>query len=158
VLENASHLYEGAVIQNMLGSVFVSLFPKSKTGYQIRIPELDRYKIVDAKFDSGVLMVVGAKDGRYDRHVFRFDEDFATYDLRTIPDITPTGLNFVTLASGVCVSITEEEKIEAFSAKKGSQGLKVVEDPAVGNNMRLLKVNGKVGFERGGKIYQMSLK
>jgi hypothetical protein len=54
--------------------------------------------------------------------------------------------------------MTEDEKIEAFSVNKDSQGLKVVEDPALGNDMRLLKVGGKVGFERAGKIYQMSLK
>ncbi len=158
VMELATNLYEGVAIQNMLGSVFASFFPRSHAGYQVRIPELDGYKLVEAKEDGGVLMVVGAKNGTYDRMIFRFDENYATYDLRTVKDITPSGLNFVTLASGVCVSMTEEERVEAFSAKKGSQGLKVVEDPALGNDMRLLKVSGKVGFERAGKIYQMSLK
>lgn len=157
-LELSSKLFEGCVIQNMLGSIFVSLFPRSKAGCQVRIPELDTYKIVDAKYDGGILMAVGARDGIYDRLVFRFDDDHKTYDLRTVTDITPSGLNFVTLANGICVSMTEEEKIEAFSAKKGSQGLKIVEDPALGNDMRLLKVSGKVGFERAGKLYQMSLK
>lgn len=156
VLENASRLFEGGVIQNMLGSIYVSLFPKSKAGYQVRIPELDKHKIVDAKFDGGVLMVVGARDGQYDRFVFRFDEEYGSYDLRVVPDVTPSGLNFVTLASGVCVAITEDEKIEAFSAKKGP--IKVVDDPMIGNDMRLLKINGKVGFERGGRLYSMSLK
>ncbi len=158
IMELASTLYEGVVIQNMIGSVFASFFPRSNVGCQIRIPELDSYKIVEAKADGTVLMVIGAKAGVYDRVVFRFDEAFTTYDLRTVPDITPSGLNFVTLTSGVCVSLTEEEKIEAFSSKKGAQGMKVVEDPALGSNMRLLKVAGKVGFERAGKIYQMSLK
>lgn len=158
VLELASHLYEGAAIQNMLGTIYVSLFPQSKTGYQVKVPELNKYKIVDAKFDGGVLMVVGAKDGQYDRLIFRFDENYTTYDLRVVSDITPSGLNFITLDSGICVSLTEDEKIEAFSARKGSQGIKVVEDPALGNDMRLIKVRGKVGFERQGKVYQLSMK
>jgi hypothetical protein len=158
VMERASRLYEGCCIQSMLGSVFVSLFQRPKAGYQVRIPELDAYKVVDAKFDGGVLMVVGAKAGKYDRLIFRFDAEFATYDLRTIADVTPSGLNFVTLASGVCVSITEDEKIEAFAARKGSAGVKVVDDPAIGNDMRLLKVGGKAGFERAGRVYTMTLK
>jgi hypothetical protein len=158
IMELASTLYEGVVLQNMLGSVFASFFPRSNVGCQVRIPELDSYKIVEAKADGTVMMVIGAKNGVYDRMIFRFDEDFTVYDLRVVQDITPSGLNFVTLASKVCVSMTEEEKIEAFSSKKGAQGLKVVEDPALGSNMRLLKVAGKVGFERAGKIYQMSLK
>ncbi len=158
VLEMASHLYEGAAVQNMVGSIFVSLFPASKVGYQVRVPELDSYKITDAKFDGGVLMVIGAKAGKYDRLVFRFDENYQSYDLNKHEDVTPSGLNFVTLASGICVSLTEDEKIEAFSSKKGSQSVKRVEDPALGNDMRLIKVNGKVGFERQGKVYQLSLR
>lgn len=158
VVEMASKLYEGVAIQNMLGSYYVSLFPRSKEGYQVRLKELDEYQIQDAKFDGGVLMVIGSKKGKYNRLIFRFDDNYLTYDLRVIEDITPSGLNFVTLGSGVCVSLTEEEKIEAYSAKKGSAGVKIVDDPGIGNDMRLLKINGKVGFERAGKIYQMSLK
>lgn len=158
IMELSSHLYEGVAIQNMLGSIFASFFPRSNVGCQVRIPELDAYRIVEAKADGTVLMVVGSKNGIYDRLVLRFDENFATYDLRVIQDITPSGLNFVTLASGVCVSVTEDEKIEAFSSKTGSQGMKIVEDPSIGSNMRLLKVAGKVGFEREGKVYQISLK
>ena len=170
VLEMASHLYEGVAIQNMLGSVFVSIFPRSKAGYQVRIPELDAYKILDAKFEGGVMMVVGAnvnRQGQYDRLVFRFDSEYQGYDLRVVSDISPMGLNFVTLDSGICVCLTEEEKLEAFSAKKDSHRpsggvnkgpMKVVDDEAIDSNMKLLKVTGKVGFERGGKIYIMSLK
>lgn len=158
VPEQASHLYEGCCIANMLGSIFVSLFPKSKTGYQVRMPALDGYKICEAKFDGGVLMVVGAKKGQYDRLVFRFDADYQTFDTRIVADIALTALNFVTLDSGVCVCVNEEEKLEAFSAKKDARGMKVVEDSVIGSNMRLIKAGGKVGFEREGKLYSMTLK
>lgn len=158
VLELASRLYEGCVIQSMLGSAYVSLFPESKTGCQVRIPELDKYRIHDAKFDGGVLMVAGSKNGRYDRLVFRFDPTHTSYDLRVIEGVAPTGLNFVTLAQGICVCLTEEEKLEAFSARKDKSGIKVVDDPALGNDMRLLKIKGKAGFERAGKLAQIGLK
>jgi hypothetical protein len=158
VMERASRLFEGCCIQSMLGSVYVSLFPRSHAGYQVRVPELDRYKVVDAKFDGGVLMVTGAKDGVYDRLTFRFNDEFDAYDLRTARDVAAQGLNFVTLANGVCVCITEDEKLEVFSATKGASSLKVVSDPALGSDMRLMKVSGKVGFERAGNVYSMSLK
>jgi len=158
VLAMASRLYEGCAIQNMLGSVFVSLFPRSHAGYQVQVKDLDSYKIVDAKADGRVLMVIGAKGGRYDRLIFRFDEEFSSYDLRTVSDITPAGLNFVTLASGICVSLTEDEHLEAFSAHKGATSIRAVEDEALGNDMRLLKVGGAAGFARGDKVYKVSLK
>lgn len=157
VLEQASRLYEGCVIQNMLGAVFVSLFPRPRAGYQVRVAELDRYKVVDAKFDGGVFMAVGARDGKYDRFVLRFDDEFQTYDVRVVEDIAPSGLNFITLATGICVALTEDETLEAFSARKGATNIRVVEDAALGNDMRLAKVGGKAGFTRGGRVYQVSL-
>jgi hypothetical protein len=33
-----------------------------------------------------------------------------------------------------------------------------VDDPSLGNDMRLLKIKGKAGFSRAGKIAQMGLK
>jgi hypothetical protein len=158
VLEHATHLYSGVVIQKLLGSAYVSLLPESGKAYQIQVKELDHYRIVDAKFDGGVLMVVGQLNGKYNRLVFRFDLADQTYDVREILDIQPTGLNFVTLDSGICVSITEEEKLEAFSNHKGSATIKTVEDPVIGGDMKLGKHAGGVIVAKGNKIYRMKMK
>jgi len=155
VMESASRLYEGCAIQNMIGSVFVSLFPSSRAGYQCRIPELDSYRVVDAKFDGGVLMVVGAKGGKYDRLIFRFEPSFASYDLRTVPDISPSGINF-TVFGKLCVSLTEEEEVEAFPTAMGAGGSKTAKDTALGADMRLMPVSGRVGFSRGSKVFTLS--
>lgn len=158
VMPSASHLYEGCAVQSMIGSVFVSLFPRSRAGYQVRVPELDQYRIMDAKFEGGVLMVVGAKAGKYARLVFRFNESFASYDCRVIDDITPAGLNFLVTHSGVCVCVTEDEKIEAFPVTKGATGRRMIEDPAIGGDMRLMHVNGQPGFARGDKLFTMKVR
>jgi hypothetical protein len=138
--------------------MFVSLFPDKGACYQIKIPELNSYKIIEAKFDKGVLMIIGAKANKYDRLVFRFDSGYQTYDLRVVSDIVNCGLNFVTLDTGICVCLNEEEKIEAFSSRKGSAGIKVVEDSALGGDMVLYKQGGKAIFTRGNGIYQISMK
>ena len=156
VLPHASRLYQGVVVQNMLGSVFVSLLTGPGEAQQVRVKELDEYKVLDAKFDGGVLMVVGAKVGKYDRMVFRFDGD--QYDMRTVDNITPTGLNFVTLDTGVCVCLNEEEKLELCSSRRGSQSLKYVEDTALKGDMLLGKQGGSVIFSQGGKVYTMKMK
>lgn len=158
ILPHATRLFPGVVVQNLLGSVFVSLLSGPGIARQVRIKELDGYKVLDARFDSGVLMVVGgSKKGTYDRLVFRFD-DADTYDLRIVKDITVTGLNFVVLDSGVCVSLTEEDKLEVFPAKRGSSSMKVVEDKVLGADMILAKHAGSVLFARGNKVYRMKLK
>ena len=157
VVRHASKLYPGVVVQSLLGSVYVSLLDAPGVARQIRVKELDDYRVLEAKYDSGVLMVVGTKGGKYDRLVFRFADD-DTYDIRKAEDITPTGLNFVTLDTGVCICLTEEEKLELFSAKKGSTALKVVEDKALSGDMILAKKAGTLLFARGEKVYTMRMR
>lgn len=158
VLEHATGLYDGVAIQNIMGSSFVSIFTASRRGMQIRIPELDTFKIVDAKFSGGVLMTVVTKGGKYHRQIFRINEEDKTYDYRIVDNISPIGLNFITLSNGICLTVTEEEKLEAFSVKKGSVGVKVIDDKAIGSDMKLLVVHGKAGFEKNNKIFSISLK
>lgn len=158
VLENASKLYEGVVLQSLLGEPHASVFPRPGACYQKTLPELKGHKIVDAKHDSGVLMVLAAEGGTYHRFVFRFDKSYDRYDLRKVEDVTPAGLNFVTLDSGVCVCLNEDEQLELFSSKVGSKSVKTIEDPVLGGDMRLTKHHGQVRFSRGDKIYGMRMK
>jgi len=157
VVRHASRLYPGVVVQSLLGSVYVSLLDAPGRARQVRVKELDEYRVLEAKYDCGVLMVVGIKKGKYDRLIFRFSDD-DTYDIRKVEDITPTGLNFVVLDTGICVCLTEEEKLELFSVRKGSKGVKVVEDKALSGDMILAKKAGTLLFARGGKVYTMRMK
>jgi len=158
VLENASRLYQGLVLQNLLGEPHVSLFPKSGETHQMTISELKGHRVVDAKFDRGVLMVLASEKGAYHRYVFRFDKDYKSYDVRKAEGVTPTNLNFVVLDSGVAVCLNEDEQIELFSSRKGSTGLKIIEDPVLGGDMTLLRHQGELQFFRGNKLYKMSMK
>ena len=163
VLPNASLLFPGGVYQNMLGSAFVSLFPQKDQTFQIRIPELDVYRVLDARYDAGikggVLMVVGrTKSGTYDRLIFRFNADFTFYDMRKVSDVGPVGLNFVVTDAGVCVCLDEEDKLELSSITTGSTSIKTVTDNVLGGDLRLFKHGAQVLASRGNALYSMRLK
>lgn len=157
VLERATKMFDGVAFQSLLGSCWVSLFPEAESHIQIRIAELDDYKILDAKFDHGVLMVVGAaKTGTYDKFIFRVED--SSYDVRVVKDINPAGLNFVVLDSGICVHLTEDDNIEIFSKKKGSVGLNIIDDSEIHGDMKLFKMGTKVLVAKGDKLYSMTMK
>jgi len=158
VLEHASTLYDGVVVQNLLGTYYVSVFPTPKIHRQVRIKELDSYKIIDAKFDRNVLMIIGAKNGIYDKFVCKFSSDWVSYVIRIVNDITPAGLNFVTLDTGVCVHITEEEKINIFSSKSDVDGITEIDNDIIGGDMRLFASGAKLLFGRQNKLYSMKMK
>ena len=158
-LEYATRLYDGVVYQSLLGTPYFSVFPATGKTYTMPVKELTGYQIIGAKFDHGVLVIVGSKNGKYDRFVLRFDTtDYATYDLRKIADVSFTGVNFVTLDSGVCVLLNEEEDLEVFSSRKDSIGIKTVKDPVLGNDMYLFQQSGQVVFSRGEKLYSMKMR
>lgn len=157
-LDQATHFYDGVVIQNLLGAYYVSIFPKSGINYQIPIKELNQYKIIDAKYINNVLMVVGVKNGKYDKFIIRFSSEYDSYDLRIIEDIVHLGFNFTVLDNGVCVNVPEEEKLEIFSNKKDSSTLKIIDDKIIQSDMKLFKNGTTVLFARDNKIYLMRMK
>jgi len=156
-LELSTKAYDGVILQDLLGSYYGSFFPKSETHHQIRLRELDGYRIVDAKSSGPVLMVVASKSGKYDRFVYRFSADYANHDLRKIHDITPTGLNFVTLPSGVCVQIDEEGDVRVFSSKIGSAAEKIITEPAVADMKLVVRGAQLIGL-RGHEAFSLRMK
>ena len=168
VLPLACRLFEGCVIQSMLGSTFVSLFPRSRQGHQLRMVELDGYKILDARFQAaseggtrgggGVLGVIAVQGGKYDRLTFRFDERFQSYDVRTSFDVEPGLVNFVVLPqSGVVADLGTDDVLEVYVAKKDHASLRRIESPVLGRDLRLLRVGDGIGFTRGAEVWRMRL-
>lgn len=158
ITENGTQMFQGVAVQNLFDGHFLSIFSESGTHYQLKIPEFEGYRILDANMKQNVLMAVGIKNGTYDRFVMRFSEEFDDYDLRKVENINFTGINFTVLDNGICICLTEEEKIEIFSCRKDSQNVKSIDDPAIEADMRLCHNGSQTMFAKGKKLYTMSMK
>lgn len=159
VMPKASRMYQGVVFQDVFGARLASIFPKSREHRQIKIAELAGVQITEAKFEGNVLMVYALDgEGQTSRFVFRFSTDWTSYDVRRIENVAPTSLNFTVLESGICVSITEEEKVEIFSNKKDTPGIKVITDPAIKSNFHLCHTGSQVRFAHNDKLYSFAIK
>ena len=156
VMPESTRLFSGVVMQDMLGTWFASVFPAPGRSHQLRIPELAGWKLVDARYDGRVLMIVGARKGAYRRWVLILKQDYSGYECRETCDISYAGLNFVVLDTGVCAHLNEDEKLELFSNSIGSTQKKVVESSALDAGMTLFKCGGSVAFSRGKKLYRLS--
>lgn len=167
VLPHATQLFAGAAIQNLLGSTYVSLFHKPGSAVQVRVGCLDPYKIVDARYiagcaparrgNGGVLVVIGSRDGVYDRLVIRFSSNHDHHDVRTVSDVVPTAANFAVLDSGVVVSMNEDEDLELFKADPGDPAIKVVSDSGIDGQMILKGRRRELLFARGNGIYRLCM-
>lgn len=156
VMPHATKLFDGMAIQDILGAKYASFFPQPGKSYQIHLKELDGWKIVDSKFDNGILMTVGTKNGKYHRWSFILNQDFNTYSYMEEKDILYSGLNFIVLDNGICACINENEQLELFANKVGTTQIKVIKDPVINNSMKLYKCGSNVLFSHGNKLYKIS--
>jgi serine/threonine protein kinase len=157
IAEKSTQMFSGVAFQNLLGALWISIFPEAGSHVQIRFKELDEHKIVDARYERGVLMIIAARKGKYDKYVCRISDD-STYDMRIVKDIVPADLNFVVLDSGVCVHINEDDAVELFSSKKNSAAMTVIQDKEISGDMRLFRNGTKVLFARATKLFSMTMK
>jgi len=157
VLEKAK-VYDGVVIQDMLGHYTFSLFPKAGYHHQYVLAELSGHRIIDAKYENQVLGIM-AQDlftGKYDRFMVRFSSDHTTYSMRKVEDVTYYALNFTVADHGTCVLLNEEDKIEAFS--KSVTAVKILDDPGIDGSMRLFHDGSTILLARGPKLYSITMK
>lgn len=158
VMMKSTRMFEGVVIQNLLGAYYASVLPAPGACYQIRLRELDGYQIIDARLCGQLLVVIGNKEGRYDKLIFRFLADFSDYDVRPATDITLTNINFTVLESGVALHLNDEGELEVFSRLKGSTKIKVISDPALRGDVKLFAKGSQALIARARKLYGLRMR
>ena len=156
---NSTLMYDGVVFQDLLGAYYASLCPVSKTCYQIHFKELDGKRIVDAKYDSKVLIVVAFSKGKYDKFIFRINEDYNDYDCRVENDVGAATPNFIVMpGTGVVLHLNEKDELELFPNTIGSSRMKVFDDPMLTGDMRLMREGTQAMFSKGNHLYAFEVK
>lgn len=154
VMPNATQVFDGFVLQNILGHYYATIFPESGKSYQIKLEELDGWKVIDAKYENHVLMAIRAKSGKNDKVVYRFSQDFKEKDSRIIED--DSVINFTVNQSGVVGSICSTDEIEVFSNKINSKTISY-KDPAIDSLCALFHSGNSMMFTKGKAIYRFSM-
>lgn len=158
VMMNSTRMFDGLAVQNLLGAHYASILSGPGVCHQVRLPELDGYQLLDARLCRNVLVAVGARGGRYDRVVFRFAEDFGSYDSRLTPDVPTPDINFTVLDTGVVLHLTDEGTLELFSRRKGAPDIKTFQDPRVGADARLFHTGAQAFVARGARLYKFTMR
>lgn len=162
VMKQATTLYPGVVIQDMLGSNYASV-PKQGSVLQGRIIETDGYRIVSAKCNSNVLMIIGRKKsgierGRYDRFLYIIDEKSNVLKYISITkDVSPSEPNFAVNGKGICAFIDDHDILTLFNVLDPLNS-KSINDPAIDSSVRLFSGGGFVFGFYNGSVYQITSK
>jgi len=158
VMIRSTRMFEGVAIQNLLGANYVSIPTEDGACHQVRIPELDDYQIVDARRDRNVLIVAVTTEGRYDKLIFRFSDDFSGYDCRRLDDIVSTGIEFTVLDNGIVLHLAEDGRLEVFPNVRDSAKIRVIRDQALDEDLRLFHTGTQALIAGGPSLYKIRLK
>lgn len=157
VHENATKLFSGVAMQNLFGTHWATIFPRTKESYSIKLKEITG-QIIEAKYENNVLMVVSVDKGIYSKYTFRFSNDYSEYDIKIENSSTFTGLNFVVIDTGICCSINENEDLVLYRNKKDDTLIKTITDPEIKGDIRLYKNGNTVLFSYDKILYSLKMK
>jgi hypothetical protein len=164
IMPKASQILDGVIYQNILGnSYFFIPVPAqgvSTSCYTKSIPELNNHRIINAKCEGRVLIVIADDLINYTQYnkkfVIRFDKNYDQYDIRIL-DCKTSQINFTVLDNGVCVNINEDDSLEAFHCNIGAK-ITRIEDPDISSDMTLTKSGVTVMFHLHEKLYTLKMK
>lgn len=164
IFSPATKLYSGVAVQDILNTCWLAIPYAQKCCVNVHVKELDGQRIIDAKYENGICILISEKDGIYKRIVLCFkalssenyrNDDITAYTIRIDEDIIYNGINFTTLKNGVCINILNDDSIEIF---QDNTKIKVIQDPPFKTNNRLFNDGTSVYFISQNSLYNVRLK
>jgi hypothetical protein len=154
VSEVSAKMYDGCVIQNLLGKKYLTLSYAIGKAFSKYLIGLDSVRIIDAKSDKNVTVIIGEEKGKYNRYVVVFDKKYQTFEIRVDADISYDPINFAVLENGLCLLLTENQ-IQLFSTANKYETL---DNPPFDASMPLFATPKGFFFINGNTIHQLKRK
>ena len=151
----SSKIYEGCVIQNLLGNYYLTLPYDKGMSFSKHITQLSGYRVIDAKCDRNVCVILAEKAGKYDKFVLVFAKDYSGYDVRVVKDVSVNNINFTVTEKGLCLLINEDGDLELFFTNNNIQ---VIKNPPIDISMKLISFGSEVLFINGNSLFSIKKK
>ena len=155
VSATSSKMYDGCVIQNLLGKMYLTLPYKLGSCFSRHVPQLDGYRIISAKADKNIVIVIAEKAGKYDHFILIFDKTYTNMDIRKNEDVGYDPINFAVLDNGLCAFLASPTELELFS---NASKCEVMQNPPFDSTMKLLATQDGFFFINGNSLHQIKKK
>jgi len=148
----STKVFDGVVMQDLCGTWYATV--PYEAGYCAvkALKELCGFKVLEARSESNVLIVLGESKGKYTRFIFVFDSKFTSYTVRKQDGVGYGVVNFTVKPDGVAI-LAKDDEVEIFKDKKA----KLVKDPPFDSSTRLFNILGSIHYIDGEKVFPVSL-
>jgi hypothetical protein len=149
-------VFDGFVVNDIVGSVYLSI--PYTIGYcaSTRVPELDGRRIVDGKYMQKVAILMTELAGKYDRVIINFNDKHDKYDIQIENDVDIHDINFTVLPNGITMNIFSDERVELF--QRISTQVKQVTNPPFNATNTLYQHLGKIIYIDGNMVKKTTMK
>jgi hypothetical protein len=158
-VENISNLsakmYEGCVVQDLLGKKYLTVPYALGRAFSKYLPGLDHVRIIDAKSDKNVTVLIGEEKGKYNRYVVVFDKRYQNFEIRVDADVPYDPINFAVLDNGLCLLLSAPDQIQLFST---ANQFETLDNPPFDASMKLFATPKGFFFINGNTIHQIKRK
>ena len=157
-VENVSALsakvYDGVVIQDLLGKKYVTVPYATGRCCNLPVPELNGMRVVDARGEKNVVIVACETKGVYHRFIITLNRDFDALKVRQEADIAYDGINFTVLDNGLIVLLSAPDTLEIISGSTITE----FDNPPITTNMRLFNQGGAVYFINDNTVHRLKMR
>lgn len=158
IIEISTQMFEGCAIQNLLGSYYLSMFDDGFQHFQIYLKELTEHRIITAKYDNHVCMILSECKSIYYKMIFKISTDYSSYIVfDTVKDVNDTEISFVTLDNGVVILRNDDGYVSIFHNSINNQQIKIIQD-TIFNGNTLFKINNNVYFAESHYVKSVKMK
>lgn len=156
VLPNATQFFDGVGVMDALGAAFLVLPFGEKACASLRVPELDRARVIEAKAGVRyVALIIITKKGEYERWSLVFNNEYTSYTLTRVSVDGPE-LNMATLPKGVVAYIDHDGELMVSAPVNGNTTK--VEDSTIATDMVLCNWDDRVLYIKSGELWSIRMR
>ena len=125
--------------------------------YQIELKEINGHKIINGKYQNGVLIIVTEKQGQYFKSQFKFNDSYDLYSYDVINNPNDYDVNFIILDNGTMISVNNDGNVSLQHKNINNAMCKIMQDPIFDGN-QLFKINNNVYYAQDNKLFSVKMK
>jgi hypothetical protein len=156
VLPNSTHVFRELIYSDVLGKPYLYIPFKEDACSIVQIPELVKHKIIDAKYENGICMLLTFAKHVYNRVAIKFNPDFQTYAFEIETDVIPSGVNFVSLPNNIYMYYTGEGEVVIGSRFKSEK--KIFSDIKFDSEITFCHNGLEVHYYSNNTLYRIKVK
>ena len=146
-------IFPGIVVQDDFMKCHLAIPYGGGLCANVLVQELNGYRVIDAKHEGQVSVLVAEKGGNFWRYILCFDKNFYSYTVWKEQLNGFVAVNYVGLPNGLCL-LADEDKMVLFRDEKNKKEMK---NSPVDASTRLYHHGMDVYFVDGDNLYRIKM-